>query len=127
MISDMRTKQSHATVDHFRFHLGFNTLCFAVPLGLGIAYAYFAFSQGNYLYQTLSLLVLAVEIVAFVLTLIGLANPNRFTYGAGGKGKKRYEDFTAKEKRDYVSSTYALWGLLGVVVIVLILTLAFKQ
>ena len=114
-------------VDHFRFHLGGNILGFALCLGLGTVYAYFAFSQGDSLSQTLSLLALAVEIVAFVFTIIGLRNPDRFTYGGGGKNKKHYENFTNKEKRDYVSSTYALWGLLFAIILVLVLTLVFKQ
>ena len=123
----MKAKPDLTHVDHFRFHLGGNIFGFALCLGLGILYACFAFSQGDTLSQTLSLLALAVEIVAFVFTIVGLRNPDRFTYGGGGRGKKHYEEFTAKEKRDYVSSTYALWGLLFLVLLVLVLTLVFKQ
>lgn len=123
----MKTKLNPTPVDHFRLHLGGNALCFAVCLGFGIVYTYFAFTLGGSVSQTLSLVALSVGIIAFVFTLIGLLSPDRFTYGGGGKGKRRYADFTAKEKREYVSSTYALWSLLALVEVAMIFILVFKD
>jgi Na+-transporting methylmalonyl-CoA/oxaloacetate decarboxylase gamma subunit len=113
-------------VDHYRFHLWMNSLCFALCLALWALEIYYAIVKEANASLGVGVVLSIATLIVYVVTVIGILDPNRML-GLQKKGPvTRYEDLKPEAKRQYVSSMYTLWGVIALAVSIILAIVALR-
>lgn len=113
-------------VDHYRFHLWMNSLCFVGCVALWALEIYYAITKGASASLGVGVVLSIATIVVYVVTVMGILDPNRMVALQKKTPVTRYEDFKPAVKKQYVASMYTMWAMIAVVASIIIAIVALR-
>lgn len=113
-------------VDHYRFHLWMNSLCFVGCVALWVLEIYYAIVREANASLGVGVVLSLATIVVYVVTLFGILDPNRMVSLQKKTPVTRYEDFEPGAKRQYVASMYALWAVIALAASIIVAIVALR-